>query len=135
METCQTCSGPEAEVLATVKAFNRAFAANDVEAYFAHLHEDLTLFTPSNPYRVDGLTADREEFEFSLGAGRTRIGYFQEMQCRVQVAGDSAIVTYHSRGSYGVAEAARVTYLKETDVLVRRNGTWKIVHIHVSASS
>jgi len=28
-----------------------------------------------------------------------------------------------------------VAYLKETNVLVKREGGWKVVHIHVSATS
>jgi hypothetical protein len=85
-------------------------------------------------YRVEGLADDREEFEFSLKAGITRIGYFQEMQPHVRVMGDTAVVTYFSRGSYGVGDKSAVHYLKETDVLVRQGGTWKIVHIHVSTA-
>jgi hypothetical protein len=71
----------------------------------------------------------------ACGAGATRIGYFQEMQPHVQVYGDTAIVTYFSRGSYGVAERAKTVYLNETDVLTRRSDGWKIVHIHVSSAN
>jgi ketosteroid isomerase-like protein len=52
----------------------------------------------------------------------------------VRVLGDAAVVTYYSRGSYGSEGKSRTTYLKETDVLAKRNGQWKIVHIHVSAT-
>jgi ketosteroid isomerase-like protein len=125
----------QAEVLQVIQEFNRAFAANDVERYFSFVADDITVLTPSNPYRVEGLAADREEFEFSLRAGTTRIGYFQQMQTHVQLYGDSAIVTYFSRGSYGVGERAKTHYFKETDVLTRRKEGWKIVHIHVSAAN
>jgi ketosteroid isomerase-like protein len=131
----ETISREEREVLEVVREFNRAFAANDVDRYFAFVDEEITVFTPANPYRVEGRADDRAEFEFSLNTGATRIGYFQELQPHVQLFGDTAVVTYFSRGSYGAAERARVCYLKETDVLVRRDGTWKVVHIHVSASS
>ena len=118
----------------TVRAFNRAFATNDVDRYFSFIDPDITVLTPSNPYRVEGLADDREEFEFSLKLGVTRIGYFQEMQPNVRVVGDAAIVTYFSRGSYGVGEKAATHYLKETDVLTRIDGSWRIIHIHVSAA-
>jgi ketosteroid isomerase-like protein len=123
------------EVWQVVREFNRAFADNDVERYFTFLAEGITVLTPSNPYRVEGITADREEFEFSLRRGVTRVGYFQEMQPHVQVYGDVAIATYFSRGSYGEGDRAKVLYLKETDVLVRRDGKWTIVHIHVSTTA
>jgi ketosteroid isomerase-like protein len=123
-----------AEVWAVVTDFNRAFAANDPERYFSFVDETITVLTPGNPYRVEGLRADREEFEFGLRAGYSRVGYFQEMQPRVSVFGDVAVATYFSRGHYGPEGASRALYFKETDVLVRRPAGWRIVHIHVSAA-
>lgn len=120
----------EQEVRTTVEGFNRAFAANDPEAYFTFIDKDITVFTPSNPYRVDGIGPDREEFEFSLKRGLSKVGYFQQLQTRVQLLGDVAVVTYYSRGSYGQNET--VAYYKETDILVKRDRGWKIIHIHVS---
>jgi ketosteroid isomerase-like protein len=123
-----------AEVWAVVTAFNRAFAANDPERYFSFVDDAITVLTPGNPYRVEGLPADREEFEFGLRAGYSRVGYFQEMQPHVAVFGNVALATYFSRGHYGPEGASRALYLKETDVLVRRPAGWRIVHIHVSAA-
>lgn len=122
------------EVLGVVEAFNDAFADNDVERYFGFIDGDITVLTPSNPYRVEGVEDDREEFEWGIETGRTAIGYFQEMQPHVQRYGDFAVVTYFSRGAYGPEGERTVAYLKETDVLVRRVEGWKIVHIHVSAA-
>ena len=121
------------EVWAAVEGFNRAFAENDPERYFGYMAEGLSVLTPGNPYRVEGLAADRAEFEFSLRAGYSRVEFFQALQPRVQVFGDTAVVSYFSRGRYGPAGQAKLAYYKETDVLVREAGGWKIVHIHVSA--
>lgn len=123
-----------AAVWAVVEAFNRAFAANDPERYFAFVDEAITVLTPGNPYRVEGVADDREEFELGLRDGYSRVAYFQEMQPHVQVHGDTAVATYFSRGRYGPEGAARTAYYKETDVLVRRAAGWKIVHIHVSGA-
>ena len=125
----------ELDALATVRAWNDAFARNDVERYFSYVDPEIVVMTPSNPFRVEGIDADREEFEFSLRRGATHIGYFQMLEPRVQELGDTAVVTYGSRGSYGEGANARTLYLKETDVLVRRADGWKIVHIHVSSAS
>jgi ketosteroid isomerase-like protein len=122
------------EILDVIEAWNEAFAANDPERYFTFIDEDITVLTPSNPYRVEGIPDDREEFEWGIRTGRSRVGYFQEMQRHVQRYGDVAVVTYFSRGSYGPDGEEVVAYLKETDVLVRREDGWKIVHIHVSAN-
>ena len=134
MDKQHDCSGSiEGEVWEVVASFNQAFARNDPEAYFKFIDEEIVVLTPGNPYRVEGLKDDREEFEYGLKQGYSLVGYFQELQPKIQVFGDSAVVTYYSRGSYGLQDQARTLYLKETDVLVRRPGGWKIVHIHVSA--
>jgi ketosteroid isomerase-like protein len=125
----------ELEVWKVIEAFNRAFAANDPERYFTFIDEDIVVLIPSSPYRIEGVKDDREEFEYSLRTGSTRVGYFQELQPLIQVFGDTAVVTYYSRGTYGPEGNAATAYLKETDVLVKKNGRWKIVHIHVSRSS
>lgn len=125
----------EREVWNVIDAFNRAFAANDPNRYFQYIDDDIVVIIPSSPYRIEGVKDDREEFEHSLRSGATRVGYFQELQPLVRVFGDTAVVTYYSRGAYGPESDAKTGYLKETDVLVKRNGTWKIVHIHVSRSS
>jgi ketosteroid isomerase-like protein len=127
MDTLQT------EVMITVKNWNTAFEQNQPETYFEFIRDDLTLFIPSSPYRIDGKSDDREEFEWSLAKGRTRVSLFQELQPHVQLLNAStAVVTYHNRGAYGPEGQEQITYLKETNVLVKENGSWRIVHIHVS---
>jgi len=126
-------SAEELEVLTTVESFNKAFASNDPQTYFTFIDNNITVFTPTNPYRVEGISPDREEFEFSLKKGLSKVGYFQQLQTRVQLLGDVAVVTYYSRGSYGPNEV--VAYYKETDILVKRDRGWKIIHIHVSKTS
>lgn len=122
----------EREVWRVVEAWNAAFAANDVEKYFSYIGRDIVVMTPSNPYRVEGLPDDREEFEFGLHKGYSRVGVFQEIAPIVNVYGDVAVVTYFNRGYYGPEEDGAMAYLKETDILRRADGAWRIVHIHVS---
>ena len=122
----------EQEILEVIKEWNDRFTNNDTEGYFTHIHNDLTLFTPSSPYRIDGKQDDREEFEWSLKRSKTKVHFFQELQPHIQVYGNSAIVTYYTRGAYGPDSSEQIHYLKETNVLVKENGKWQIVHIHVS---
>jgi ketosteroid isomerase-like protein len=125
----------QAEVWEFIRQFNQSFAANNPDLYFSFIDPSITVIVPGNPYRIDGIEHDREEFEFGVKKGYSRIGFFQELQPAISVYGDVAVVTYYSRGSYGPEENARTLYLKETDVLVNRNGDWKIVHIHVSSAT
>jgi ketosteroid isomerase-like protein len=122
----------EIEVWNVVRAFNAAFAANDVEQYFSYLDDDVVVIVPHSPYRIEGIKHDREGFEYSLQTGSGHVGYFQALQPHVRVHDETAIVTYYSRGSYGTDGQAKTMYYKETDILIRRAEGWKIVHIHVS---
>lgn len=131
--TDSTSSRPsETEVLDVVRAWNDAFARNDVERYFRFVDPDITVLTPASPYRVEGLAQDREEFEFSLASGKTHVNLFQMMHPRVQLCGEAAVVTYFWRGSLGRGEAATLGNFKETDVFAKRDGEWKLVHVHLS---
>lgn len=128
-----TMENNETEILEIVKKWNQSFDQNDPDTYFEYIHEDLTLFIASSPYRIDGKADDREEFEWSLSKGRTRVSLFQELQPKVQLlSSTSALVTYHTRGVYGPEGQEQTVYLKETNVLIKENDQWKIIHIHVS---
>jgi ketosteroid isomerase-like protein len=129
----QNLTAEQQAVWDVIEAFNSAFADNDADRYFVHMHPDLSVITPGNPYRIEGIADDREGFEFGLKTGHSHIGYFQELQPRIDVLGETAVVTYYTRGSYGTEPNARTLYFKETDVLVKVKGVWKVFHIHVSA--
>jgi ketosteroid isomerase-like protein len=125
-------SAVEAEVWRVIEEWNSAFAVNDVDRYFSYLDDSVTVMTASSPYRVEGIHDDRAEFEFGLKRGYSRVSYFEEIAPIVRVFGDAAVVTYFNRGYYGPEEGGQMIYLKETNVLTRIDGRWRIVHIHVS---
>ena len=125
-------SADQLEVWRTVERWNDAFEANDVPRYFEFIDHDITVLTPSGPFRVDGIAADRREFAFAIDKGYGRVSLFQEFQPRVRVVGDMAFAVYYNRGWYGEGATAKMIHLRETNVLVRRDGAWKIAHIHVS---
>ena len=125
----------EQAVWNTILAFNDAFAKNDAERYFSYMDEALVVITPSNPYRIQGIALDREGFEYYLKLGSGRVNFFQELEPHIFINGDTAVVSYYTRGSYGIDTGIKTAYYKETDVLVKRGDAWKIVHIHVSGTS
>lgn len=123
-------SEEQREVWGVIEQFDAAFAANDPDAFFKFVGEEITLLTPSYPYRSEGKPDDREEFEFRLGKGMTRVELFQEMQPYVFVSGDMAFVTFYARGFFGASE--KMANWKITDVLQKTAEGWKIIHIHLS---
>lgn len=124
-------SDVQREVWETVLQWNDAFEANDADAYFSFVDEEVVVLTPSSPWRIEGRGPDRREFEFAIERGYGEIQFFQELSPRIDVFGDVAVVTYYSRGLWG-REAEQMSYLKETNVLTKRDDGWKIVHVHVS---
>ena len=125
-------SEEEQSVWRVIEEWNAAFAANDAEQYFRYIDDDVTVMTPSSPYRVEGMPDDREEFEFGIRTGYSRVSVFQEIAPIVRVYNDMAFVTYFNRGYYGPEGNGQFANLKETTILRRSEDTWKIVHIHVS---
>ena len=124
------------EVLLVVDSLNRAFELNEVENYFRLIDDDFSIYLPGNPYLVEGKQNDKEEFEHSLASGRTKVWYWQMFQPKVQLYDETAIVTFHGRGSFGpTKENSREVFLKITDVLVKVEDKWKFVHIHVSQTN
>jgi ketosteroid isomerase-like protein len=119
------------EVWETVLSWNDAFEANDAETYFSFIDRNVVVLTPSSPYRIEYREPDRREFEFALERGYGTIQFFQELGPRIDIYGDTAIVTYYSRGLWG-ENATQMSNLKETNVLIKHADGWKIVHIHVS---
>lgn len=124
-------SEDQREVWQTIEKWNYAFSQNDPDTYFTYIAEEITLVLPSGPYRVEGKPDDRQEFEFLLKKGFTKVGFFQELQPQVTVIGDMAFVSYYSRGFYGEPEGQMATF-KETTILKKTPEGWKIIHIHLS---
>ena len=124
-------SAAQRQAWAVVTAWNDAFEANDAETYFSYVAPEIVVLTPGSPYRVQFKDPDRRELEFGIKEGYAKVRFFQELDPIVDVYGDVAVITYYSRGFWS-STAAQMAYLKETNVLVKRNGEWQIVHIHVS---
>lgn len=93
-------------------------AVNEPDADNEFVDPEVTVQTPADPYRVEGIADDREEFEMALGTARSRV-----------------VVTFFARGAFGSPGTEAPVHWKITEVLVRRPGGWKIVHIHVSGAS
>jgi ketosteroid isomerase-like protein len=123
----------EKEILSIIQSFNEAFASNDPERYFSFIADDFSLFVPGSPYRIDSKALDRKEFEHSLATGKSKVWLFQMLHPRVQLFGNMAIVSFHSRGALGnLIEESTTVFFKITDVLVKEHDQWKVKHIHVS---
>lgn len=122
--------GPaETEVRAAVASFNRAYLENDVENYFGHYAQDVTLFFLGARQSV----ADyHEEWKAAIAAGGgVEQNDLSDVRVQVLPGGAAAVATYFIdyafRAPNGERDAGRAY---ETDVWQKVDGQWKVVSLH-----
>jgi ketosteroid isomerase-like protein len=124
--------GPaEAEVRMAIKAFNDAYAGNEVDAYFNHYAADAMVYFYGE--RQD-LSAYHEEWaEMVEAGGRVEKNELSDIQVQVMPGGDVAVASYfvdyrlrEPDGNVSVAKAF------ESEVWQKIGDDWKIVNLHYS---
>ena len=111
------------------KAFNNAYATNQVDAYFDFYAKDATLFFYGEIWSVERYD---KEWHATLKAGGEVIrNDISEVKVRILPGGKAAVATYfvdnQSRSAKGEISAAKAF---ETDVWQKTDGGWKIVSLH-----
>jgi hypothetical protein len=106
----------------------------DVARAMGYFRDEAAILIPSTPYRLTP-AADREEIEFShLADGRGEVHYWQVLEPHATVVDNVAVVSYYARYNVGRPGESTTKSAKESLVLVRVDGNWRIVHMHNSAS-
>ena len=122
----------EAEVLDITRRMLDAMYSGDPEVHRAHSAADMSSYEwYIAPQRIDGA-----EFHLKLieAGGNGTLGFWEMLTPRVQVYGDTAIVSYTllktASGTEG--QAASFSTMNETRVFVKLGGVWQMVHLHKS---
>ena len=111
-----------------------AIHAGDIQTYSRLTAEDVSCYEQDiAPYRIDGLdfhcdlmTAMKAQ---KVYAGLTR---FDMLTPRVQVVGDTAVVTYTRLMTFAQQPPAHFAAFNETRVFAKTEAGWKMVHFHRS---
>ena len=121
---------PEKELLDIEDKMTAAYVSKNLAAYLQYIDPAVTAFHASNPYRID----DRQVVQDALGMfyKNTDPSGLYKLQPRVQLYGDAAIVTYHFLETGGEGPRAYSYEGKQTDVFVKKQGKWVLVHFHSS---
>jgi calcium/calmodulin-dependent protein kinase (CaM kinase) II len=111
-----------------------AINTGDAGTYASVSAPDLSCYEDVCQYRIDGL-----EFHLSLiqqmsGSPEMKPTRFDMLTPRVQVYGDTGIVTYTRLMTYNDGGRPRWTTCNESRVFVRLEGAWKMVHFHRSVT-
>ena len=110
----------------------RSIFTRDVDAYQATTSADLSLYEWFvAPHRQEGLDFHYYMIEHSW-AGAVDDFRFYLLEPRLQLYGDTAVVSYTFMLTMTTAEGIRHTLHNESRVLVRRDGAWQVVHVHKS---
>jgi ketosteroid isomerase-like protein len=118
-----------AQIIAREKASVAAWQKKDKAFYTDFLADDATFFTSESPYLE---TDPKENFfpKFEQYADLFKMNDFQMYNPRVQVYGDTAILTYNSSSSVNFGGQTINYTSKVTSVYVKQGNTWRVVHAH-----
>lgn len=124
----------EAEVRAAVKAFNGAYASNQVEDYFSYYADDAMLYFYGARQKV---SAYHEEWAEMVDAGgAVEKNELSDIQVRMLPGGVAAVasyfIDYRLRTPDGAVSEAKAF---ESDVWQEIDGDWKIVALHYTEIS
>ena len=116
------------EVLELETKYNGAYAANDLPTYFGFLAQDFTQWLPSG--RTDKPAYQKSWTRFIEGGGKVLSADFSDVVIQVSPDADSAVASYLLHVVTHSKRGDSDEYFQETDVLFKRNGEWKVVHLN-----
>jgi ketosteroid isomerase-like protein len=120
-----------AQIIAREKAAVEAWQKKDKAFWADYLAEDGTAFFSQSPY----LESDpKVNFlpKFDQYAEMMKTLDFQMYNPRVQVYGDTAVLTYNASSTVNMAGRTMSYTSKVTSVYVKQGNTWRVVHTHES---
>ena len=120
------------EVFNVVLELNRAWVARERAGIDERVTDDIVEVSEYSPYRLEG----REEYMRGIDAyiaGPFRVHSHIERGPLVKLFGDVALVTFYFDHEIQSADSPRLARTgKETHMLRRKSGQWKVSHIHWS---
>jgi ketosteroid isomerase-like protein len=109
-----------------------AIHTGDATTYATLSTEDLSCFEDVCRYRIDGLEFHLTLIRQMAQNAERKPTRFDMLNPRVQVYGETGIVTYTRLMTYDDNGQPRWTTCNETRVFVRQDGQWKMAHFHRS---
>jgi len=115
---------PESILLAMERSALERWGRGDPDGFLEISAEEVSYFDPFTSQRLDGLGALRSLYEQLRG--KVQIDRYEIIAPRVQVSGDTAVLTFRfdSHGNFGAMR------WNTTEVYRRGPDGWKIIHTH-----
>jgi ketosteroid isomerase-like protein len=113
-------------------AFNGAYERNQLDEYFSYYADDATLWFESG--RVNLADYKKDWYALIKGGGGVEKNTLSDVRVQVSPGGDSAIATYAIDVLTRQADGKKTKEKAwETDVWFKRDGKWKLVHVHYNS--
>jgi len=127
-QTANPADDPTAEIIALEKAMLDRWVTGDTYSLIELAAPEITYFDPSLEKRLNG----REAFERFLAPlkGTFRVPRYEIIDPKVQVYGEAAVLSYNMV-DYD-EKGINAFRMNVTEVYVRRDGRWGLVHSHFS---
>jgi ketosteroid isomerase-like protein len=109
-----------------------AIHTGDAQTYAELSLPDLSCYEGVCPYRIDGLEFHLALIRQMAQNADLKPARFDMLTPRVQIYGETGIVTYTRLMTHDDNGKPRWTTFNETRVFVRQNGAWKMAHFHRS---
>lgn len=124
-------SEENADLHAAIKAFDRAYATNDVEKYFSLYADDATAYFGDG--RVDIAAYHKMWIELMAAGGGVELNTMSDLKVQIMPGGDTAIATSFVDNRTRAPDGTKsISKAFETDVWQKMDGQWKIVSLHYS---
>src|SRR5262245_53734887 len=109
--------------------FNGAYERNDLDAYYSYFADDVTMWFESG--RVNLADYKRDSYALIKAGGGVEKCVLSDIRVQVSPGGDVTIATYVldvlTRQTDGTKTKEKGW---ETDVWFKRDGKWKLAHVH-----
>jgi hypothetical protein len=109
-----------------------AIHTGDADTYARYSAPELSCYEDVCPYRIDGLEFHLSMIRQMAQNSANRPARFDMLTPRVQVYGDTGVVTYTRLMTFDEAGKPSWTTYNETRVYVKSENRWQMVHFHRS---
>ncbi len=120
------------EIRELTVAFNEAYERNELDKYFSYYADDLTQFFETGRVTLEQYRTDW--YALIEAGGGVESTELSDLQVQVGPDGRTAVATYVATVVTRSPEGKRTKEQAwETDIWFKRDGQWKIVHLHYNS--
>ncbi len=115
----------ENQVWTLIQTMNKCWTEGDPNDLNNFFHDNMVAITPTDKERLEGKDACVKGW--SAFAQNTKIHFYKETNPKIDIYGDTAIVTYYYDMSFDMAGQTINTGGRDMMILVNENGEWRVV--------